>query len=93
MKDFLQGLRNPEMMPSALRVALIVGTILFSINHGNAALQGKMDRSRWFSSLLTYIVPYCVNIHGQVSSQRKMQRKNKEASSRTEERTATLTQV
>ena len=74
MKSFLQGLRDPSMTPSALRVALIVGTILFSINHGNAFLKGKMNSSRWLSSLLTYAVPYCVNIHGQVSSRKKMQR-------------------
>ncbi|OKH10965.1 nitrate/nitrite transporter NrtS [[Limnothrix rosea] IAM M-220] len=93
MRDFLRGLRHPDMMPSAIRVALVVGTILFSINHGNAALNGKMDRSRWLSSLLTYVVPYCVNIHGQVSSQRKMQRKNEEKISATQEGTATLTRV
>ena len=74
MKPFFQGLRDPDMTPSALRVALIVGTILFSINHGNALLKGKMDNTRWLSSLLTYAVPYCVNIHGQVSSRKKMQR-------------------
>ena len=71
MKTFFQGLRDPEMTPSALKVALIVGTVLFSINHGKALLEGKMDRTRWISSMLTYAVPYCVNIHGQVSSREK----------------------
>jgi hypothetical protein len=27
--------------------------------------QGKMTRVRWFSALITYGVPYAVNIHGQ----------------------------
>lgn len=71
MKEYLQALRNPAMMPTALQVAFIVGTLLFSINHGDALLKGKMTRARWFSGLLTYTVPYCVNIHGQVTSQRK----------------------
>ncbi|AFY36467.1 hypothetical protein Lepto7376_0003 [[Leptolyngbya] sp. PCC 7376] len=93
MKAFLQGLRDPDMMPSALRVALLVGTILFSINHGNALLKGKMDKSRWLSSLLTYAVPYCVNIHGQVSSKRKFQRKLAEKNIRSEEQIAALTHV
>ena len=73
MRAFLRGLADPTMTPAALRVALIVGTILFSINHGKALFEGNMNRTRWISSLLTYVVPYCVNIHGQVSSQRKYQ--------------------
>ncbi|MGB2923794.1 MAG: nitrate/nitrite transporter NrtS [Limnothrix sp.] len=71
MKTYLQALRNPEMTPTAIRVALVVGTILFMINHGNALAQGKMNRSRWFAAVLTYVVPYCVNIHGQMSCQIK----------------------
>lgn len=59
-------------MPMALKVAAIVGTVLFIINHGAALTQGKMTRSRWLSGLLTYLVPYAVNIHGQyVSRQRR----------------------
>ena len=49
----------------ALRVALVVGTILFAINHGAALTQGKMTKARWFSALLTDGVPYAVNIYGQ----------------------------
>lgn len=52
-------------MPTALKVALVVGTVLFAINHGSALVQGKMTRSRWVLGLLTYLVPYAVNIHGQ----------------------------
>ncbi|NEO03165.1 MAG: hypothetical protein F6K50_49990 [Moorea sp. SIO3I7] len=52
-------------MPTALRVALVVGSVLFVINHGSALLQGQMNRERWISGGLTYIVPYLVNIHGQ----------------------------
>ncbi|MGB3570900.1 MAG: nitrate/nitrite transporter NrtS [Phormidesmis sp.] len=54
---------------SALRVALFVGTILFSINHGRALLNGEMNGGRWFSAVLTYMVPFMVNIHGQSSCQ------------------------
>lgn len=71
MKPYFYALRNREMMPTAIRVALVVGTILFMINHGSALAEGKMSRSRWFSALLTYIVPYCVSIHGQTSCQIK----------------------
>ncbi|MFP4104039.1 MAG: nitrate/nitrite transporter NrtS [Coleofasciculus sp.] len=46
----------------------MVGSILFMINHGSAVVQGKMTRDRWISGLLTYLVPYGVNIHGQYIS-------------------------
>ncbi|MBE7381744.1 MAG: nitrate/nitrite transporter NrtS [Leptolyngbya sp. SIO1E4] len=59
------------MMRMALRVALIVGTILFIINHGASLLQGKMTAGRWASALLTYCVPYGVSIHGQYMAQHR----------------------
>lgn len=52
---------------TAIRVALFVGTLLFSINHGSALLDGDMSRDRWLSGLLTYLVPFTVSIHGQSS--------------------------
>ena len=50
---------------TAIRVALIVGTLLFSINHGSALVTGEMNGDRWISGLLTYLVPFMVSIHGQ----------------------------
>lgn len=69
LKEFWRNLFNPQFVPTALRVALVVGTILLMINHGNALLQGQMSRDRWISAALTYCVPYLVNIHGQFISQ------------------------
>ncbi|PSO49812.1 MAG: hypothetical protein BRC33_05500 [Cyanobacteria bacterium SW_9_44_58] len=69
--EFGQALVNRKFAPSALRVALIIGTLLFVINHGSALVQGKMSRSRWGSAMLTYLVPYAVNIHGQLMSQKR----------------------
>jgi hypothetical protein len=69
--EFLQALTHPKLAPTALRVALIIGTLLFAINHGSALVQGKMTRNRWYSAILTYFVPYCVNIHGQLASSKR----------------------
>jgi hypothetical protein len=67
--QFIQGycraLLNPQLMGTALRVALVVGSILFTINHGAALVQGKMTQGRWVSALITFCVPYAVSIHGQ----------------------------
>ncbi|MBD2329301.1 nitrate/nitrite transporter NrtS [Alkalinema sp. FACHB-956] len=72
LKIFLSGLFNRKLAPTAFRVALIVGTMLLLINHGNALIKGQMTRDRWLSAILTYCVPYMVNVHGQfVSASRK----------------------
>lgn len=68
IKGYFASLVNPKLAPTALKVAVIIGSILFAINHGSAVLQGKMTRDRWISAGLTYIVPYLVNIHGQFIS-------------------------
>ncbi|NEP12098.1 MAG: hypothetical protein F6K14_18195 [Symploca sp. SIO2C1] len=65
LKKFCVALFDKELMPMALKVSLVVGSILFTINHGSALVQGKMTSERWLSGLLTYLVPYSVNIHGQ----------------------------
>ncbi len=67
-KEFAASLIDPKLAPSAIKVALVVGSILFIINHGTALMAGKMKRERWISAALTYLVPYMVNIHGQYIS-------------------------
>ncbi|MEH2252324.1 nitrate/nitrite transporter NrtS [Nostoc sp.] len=52
-------------MPTAFKVALFIGSLLFTINHGWAVLTGQMTSERWISVSLTYIVPYMVSIDGQ----------------------------
>ena len=68
VQPYYLSLVDRAFMPTALKVALFVGSVLFAINHGEALLQGQMNRSRWISAGLSYLVPYCVNIHGQHTS-------------------------
>jgi hypothetical protein len=70
---FLKNLFHPTFAPTGVKVAIVVGTLLFVINHGNALVSGRMSRDRWVSALLTYLVPYVVNVHGQYTSTLKMQ--------------------
>lgn len=65
LKGYLIALVDIRLMGTALKVSVIVGSVLLIINHGSALAQGKMTRDRWISALLTYLVPYAVNIHGQ----------------------------
>jgi len=65
IRTFCVCLVNPKMMGTAIRVSLMVGSILFMINHGSALLKGEMNPERWISAGITYLIPYMVNIHGQ----------------------------
>jgi hypothetical protein len=81
LKEYGLCLVNQQMMPTGLKVSIVVGSILFIINHGSAVVGGKMNRDgakhtpdgdRWISVGVTYLIPYMVNIHGQyVSRSRK----------------------
>lgn len=68
VQAFCLCLFNKEMMPTAVKVALVVGSILLIINHGSTLIKGSMTQDRWISGILSYLVPYCVNIHGQYTS-------------------------
>mgnify|MGYP006865005302 CR=1 FL=1 len=61
---------------SALKVALIVGSILFIINHGKAFYEGSMTIARWVSVFLSYLVPYCVYIVGRASNMNAISKKD-----------------
>ncbi|HLO83554.1 MAG TPA: nitrate/nitrite transporter NrtS [Nostocaceae cyanobacterium] len=68
IKGYLSSLIDPKFLPTGVRVALVVGSILFAINHGSALVSGHMNRERWTSGLLTYLVPYLVSVYGQYVS-------------------------
>lgn len=71
LRGYLAALIDPTYRTHALKVAVIVGSILLAINHGAALTQNKMTRARWISALLTYGVPYMVSVHGQYVSRTK----------------------
>jgi hypothetical protein len=72
LKGYLISLFDPEFIPTGLKTAIFVGSLLFIINHGTAVLRGEMNRERWISGLLTYAMPYLVNVYGQYSYRRKL---------------------
>jgi hypothetical protein len=66
---------EPSSRLTAIRVSLVVGSILFVLNHGSAVLERRMTLDRWLAGIATYLVPYTVSIHGQ-SVTRSKQRIN-----------------
>ncbi len=71
MKNFISNLFNPLLAGPALKVALVVGSILFIINHGVSFYHYQMTSQRWLSAFLSYLVPYMVSIHGRSASNQK----------------------
>jgi hypothetical protein len=68
MKIWLTLCFTKSVMKRATWTALIVGTILILINHGNAIFKGEVDFTRIFQMCLTVIVPYIVSTVSSVST-------------------------
>jgi hypothetical protein len=56
---------SPVFRNTALKVSIIVGSVLFVVNHGAAVIEGDMSIERWLGAAVTYLVPYTVSVHGQ----------------------------
>jgi hypothetical protein len=66
MSGFLNHARSPAVVATAVRVALVVGTVLTLINQGDA-LFGP-GRVSLLKAALTYAIPYLVSTHGAVTA-------------------------
>jgi hypothetical protein len=54
----------------SFKVAVIVGTLLMMINHGDIIFTGKVGLIHVLKILLTYAVPFLVSTYSSVESQR-----------------------
>ena len=55
----------PAFSDASRGCALVVGSILTSINHGDMILSGEYPY--WLKIVLTYCVPYCVTTWGAIT--------------------------
>lgn len=62
---------TPPVVTRAIKVSLVVGTILAAINHGDALTDGTFDLINAFKVLLTYCVPYVVSTFSAVAALRE----------------------
>lgn len=76
IQGYLISLFDRDLIPTGLRTALVVGSLLFVINHGMALLRGEMSQERWISVILTYVMPYLVSVYGQYSYRSKVDMKS-----------------
>ena len=73
MGDWLRIAFQETVYMRATKVALVVGTILVLINHGDTLLQGIFSAKLLFQIGLTYLVPYGVSTYASVQAIRETQ--------------------
>ncbi|WP_299369862.1 nitrate/nitrite transporter NrtS [uncultured Tateyamaria sp.] len=54
----------------AFKIALIVGTVIALINHGDKVATGAMTGIDWLKCALTFLVPYSVSTYSSVMAVR-----------------------
>ena len=72
MKEFFRLALRPRVVRRALKFSVVVGSVLISINHGDAILEGDVTRGRWLKMALTVVVPYLVSTLSSVQAMRDM---------------------
>jgi len=75
MSEWLRLACDRRVVRRALRTALIVGSVLIAINHGDALLHGTVDGARVLRICLTVLVPYGVSTTSSVAALRSVAQK------------------
>ena len=71
-REALAVVRYRPHLRKTILVALIVGTVIFSINQLDVVIRHKATLATYLKSGLTYLVPFCVSNYGiLVASHRK----------------------
>ena len=58
---YIKLARDPSVVRLALKYAVVVGTVLIAINHGDAVWRGEVELQRVARMALTTMVPYIVS--------------------------------
>jgi len=74
MSEWLSLCFTRSVVRRAAWSAVMVGTVLVLINHGDAILHGSVDLARFSRICLTVIVPYIVSTVSSVSTIRSLRK-------------------
>jgi hypothetical protein len=77
MTPILTLATRPSVVKRALKYAVMVGSILIAINHGDAILKGQVTLGRALRMALTVCVPYVVSTLSSVGAMRERDRSSK----------------
>ena len=68
MNTRMEIVMRPDVLRRSRRVALLVGTLLITINYFDRVLAGTLVTIDYFKMAMTYCVPFCVSTHASVSA-------------------------
>ena len=74
MPDWLAIATQRRVVQRALKYAVVVGSMLIAINHGDAIIHGELTTDRLLRMGLTVIVPYVVSTLSSVEALRGIER-------------------
>lgn len=77
LRPLLHTARQRSIVLAALRLALVVGTILNLINQGGRLTEGLP--LSWFQVGLNYLVPYCVSSYSAARNELQRNRRSRPA--------------
>ena len=66
MSNYVSIALRPQVLGTALRISLVVGTILALINHSPAIFSLSLSPQNLVQIVLTYLVPYGVSTYSSV---------------------------
>ena len=69
-RDYFALATSRQVVSTALKVAVLVGTILALINHGEKIFSFSLTNKDMFKIMLSYFVPYGVSTWSAVSALR-----------------------
>jgi hypothetical protein len=64
------AVRHPPLVHRSIIIALIVGSVLVAINHGDALVTGRWNGAFAWKAPLTYLVPFVVATWGALLNSR-----------------------
>ena len=70
MREALRIVTLPEHLRRTLKIALVVGTVLFLINQADVVLRGDATATTWLKVGLSYCVPFIVSNLGLLAGKR-----------------------
>ena len=65
-----------EVVFMALKMSLIVGSVLALINHSDVIFEGTLTRVNVYQIILTFLVPYSVSTYSSVKTIQRHDRNN-----------------
>ena len=70
-RSFISLATRREVVVTAFKVAVVVGTILCAINQAPAYMNNEFSEGNFLQMMFTYFVPYCVSTYSSVKMIRK----------------------